>query len=57
MIESPVFDAILFIYKVLISVSPGRIKQEIIPLLTTPNLSQSAPVQIAFLGFILKSSC
>lgn len=57
MIESLIFDAILFIYKVLISVSAGRIKQEIIPLLAIPPLFQSALASIAVLRFISKSCC
>lgn len=52
MIESLIFDAILFIYKVLISVSAGRPKQEIILLLEIPNLFQSALASIAFLVYL-----
>lgn len=57
MIESLIFDAILFIYEVLISLSADGIKQEIIPLLAVPSLFQSALASIAFLRFILKSCC
>lgn len=48
MIKSFIFDAILFIYKVLVSVSVSRIKQAIIPLPAIPSLFQSTLNSIAF---------